>query len=80
MQNRNLTLNVQEDGATCTATIINIKYMIFYLRAVVAVVARKAHNLEVGGSNPSRAINTGITGALRNHQTVIIYKNSPRTC
>lgn len=30
----------------------------FYLCAVVAVVARKAHNLEVGGSNPSCAINT----------------------
>ena len=26
------------------------------MRAVVAVAARKAHNLEVGGSNPSRAI------------------------
>ena len=56
VQNRNLTLNVQVDGAMRTATITNIRYVIFYLRAVVAVVARKAHNLEVGGSNPSRAI------------------------
>ena len=32
------------------------KVRYFYLRAVVAVAARKAHNLEVGGSNPSRAI------------------------
>lgn len=56
VQNRNLTLKVQEDGATCTVTIINMKYMIFYLCAVVAVVARKAHNLEVVGSNPTCAI------------------------
>lgn len=26
VQNRNLTLNVQVDGAICTATIVNIKY------------------------------------------------------
>ena len=32
------------------------KVRYFYLRAVVAVAARKAHNLEVGGSNASRAI------------------------
>ena len=58
VQNRNLTLNVQVDGATWTATIINIKSIIFYLCAVVAVVARKAHNLEVVGSNPTCAIPT----------------------
>lgn len=56
MQNRNLTLNVQEDGATCTATIINMKYIIFYLCAVEQLAARKAHNLEVVGSNPTCAI------------------------
>ena len=57
VQNRNLTLNVQVDGAMRTATITNIRYIIFYLCAVVAVVARKAHNLEDVGSNPTCAIN-----------------------
>ena len=58
MQNRNLTLNVQVDGAICTATITNMKYIIFYLCAVEQLAARKAHNLEVVGSNPTRSLNT----------------------
>ena len=62
VQNRNLTLNVQVDGAICTATIINMKYIIFYLCAVEQLAARKAHNLEVVGSNPTGSVEYSSVG------------------